>query len=85
MKKAAIKRVDAHGRAEGAPRSLERQKQVAKLWKLNYPALHLHIGRDNEGEWRVWASKMRHIGMQRNHPLRNALHQYAPEGAQDDN
>lgn len=60
------------------------------LWRLNNPALHIHIPRDAMDNWMNWglqlaegssyfASAMRHVQiMMQHHPLRNALQQMAP-------
>lgn len=77
-----------------ASRKAKRERSRLKGYeRLNYPALHLHISRENEKEWREWAlshnkgvsffaSMIRYIGEKKQHPLRNALIQYAPEGVE---
>ncbi|KAI9257395.1 hypothetical protein BDA99DRAFT_606616 [Phascolomyces articulosus] len=88
---AVILRMERYGTAEHAPHSDDRRRQVDQLWQMYYPALHIHIPRSNEEEWRAWASNlkigdhffasaMRHVCTSKHHPLRNALNIYRPEG-----
>ncbi|KAJ8658217.1 hypothetical protein O0I10_006225 [Lichtheimia ornata] len=91
----ALGNIQHHGIAEGAPHSPQRHRQLTRLWRLNKPALHIHIGRDAMEDWLNWglqlvegasffASAMRHVGMRRHHPLHNALQQVAPPNADPD-
>ncbi|CDH48923.1 predicted protein [Lichtheimia corymbifera JMRC:FSU:9682] len=88
----ALGNIQHHGIAEGAPNSAQRHQQLTTLWRLNKPALHIHIGRNAMNDWIKWglhlvegasffASAMRHVGMKRHHPLHNALQQVAPPDA----
>ncbi|CDH52580.1 predicted protein [Lichtheimia corymbifera JMRC:FSU:9682] len=92
---AACARMAAYGFAEGAPNSDERKKQIQQMWKRNLPPLHMHISRDNKGQWLHWANTLqegisffasaeRHVGMATHHPLWNCLRPYIPSGTKAD-
>ncbi|KAG2221082.1 hypothetical protein INT45_009740 [Circinella minor] len=94
LHEASILRMGRYGTAQSKPNSDKRLDQVNKLWKINYPALHIHISRFSKDEWYNWAtnlnendyffaSAMRHVGMQKHHPLRNALNIFRPADQYD--
>ncbi|KAI7874283.1 hypothetical protein K492DRAFT_200095 [Lichtheimia hyalospora FSU 10163] len=86
---AACARMASYGFAEGTPHSDTRMKQLQRMWRMNLPALHMHIPRDKKDEWFQWASLLkegvsffasatRHVGMSIHHPLWNCLRPYMP-------
>ncbi|KAI7854918.1 hypothetical protein BDC45DRAFT_507213 [Circinella umbellata] len=94
LHEASILRMGRYGTAQDKPIGDKRLDQVNKLWKMNYPALHIHISRSNKDAWYSWAtnlnenehffaSAMRHVGMQKHHPLRNALNIFRPADQYD--
>lgn len=89
QRESALENIQQYGIAEGIAYSEQRRNQVRRLWRLNKPALHIHIDRDDMGLWEDWAlglaqgtsffaSAMRHVGMMVHHPLHNAFQQVAP-------
>ncbi|KNG80600.1 hypothetical protein ANOM_011551 [Aspergillus nomiae NRRL 13137] len=46
------------GFAVGERLSDKRRQQVYRLWKINIPELHVHIGRENANEWFLWANSI---------------------------
>ncbi|KAE8228840.1 hypothetical protein CF326_g6212 [Tilletia indica] len=43
--------------AEGPPCSLQRTGQTLRLWRLNWPDLHLRFGRDDKEGWFRWMNE----------------------------
>ncbi|ORZ03984.1 hypothetical protein BCR43DRAFT_69734 [Syncephalastrum racemosum] len=87
---AGVEKMGRYGHAQGEVGSQEREAQVTRPWRSNYPVLHIHIGRDQEQAWRDWAltrnegtsylaAAMRNIGTQVHHPLHNPLKRFRPE------
>ncbi|PIG84911.1 hypothetical protein AARAC_005622 [Aspergillus arachidicola] len=46
------------GFAVGEKLSDKRRQQVYRLWGMNIPELHVHIGRDNVNEWFLWGNSV---------------------------
>ncbi|CDH48422.1 predicted protein [Lichtheimia corymbifera JMRC:FSU:9682] len=78
-----------YGVAKGGPHSDTRKKQAQTLWRVHFPALHIHISRGDKERWMNWvhalnegvslfASAMRRVGMSNHHPLWNCLRPFMP-------
>ncbi|KAI7878208.1 hypothetical protein K492DRAFT_180074 [Lichtheimia hyalospora FSU 10163] len=92
---AACARMASYGFVEGTPRSDTRMKQLQRMWRMNLPALHMHISRDKKDEWFHWASLLkqgislfasavRHVGMSIHHPLWICLRPFMPANTKAD-
>ncbi|KAL4905937.1 hypothetical protein BDW74DRAFT_152298 [Aspergillus multicolor] len=46
------------GFAVGSISSERRRQQAYRLWELNIPELHLHIGRDSRSTWFLWVNTL---------------------------
>ncbi|PYH70442.1 uncharacterized protein BO88DRAFT_338075 [Aspergillus vadensis CBS 113365] len=46
------------GFAAGDAMSDRRRQQAYRLWTMNIPELHVHIGRDNSHDWFLWANSV---------------------------
>jgi len=52
-------RISRNELAIGPARSQERQSQLERLWKMNFPDLHLHLSRAEKEKWFQWASRLK--------------------------
>ncbi|GJP91721.1 uncharacterized protein AlacWU_04620 [Aspergillus niger] len=46
------------GFATGDAMSDRRRQQAYRLWTMNIPELHVHVGRDNSHDWFLWANSV---------------------------